>query len=69
MLDAFRAPAPTMQVHQLVQCGRHIIGRIAARSDNKNPRTFIPGNKMAFPGVKQEAQIRDIIAYLRQATK
>jgi len=35
----------------------------------ENPRTFIPGNKMAFPGVKQEAQIKDILAYLRQATK
>jgi len=35
----------------------------------ENPRTFIPGNKMAFPGVKQEGQIKDIIAYLKEATK
>lgn len=35
----------------------------------ENPRTFIPGNKMAFPGVKQEQQVKDIIAYLKQATK
>lgn len=35
----------------------------------ENPRTFIPGNKMAFPGVKQEAQQKDIVAYLKQATK
>ena len=35
----------------------------------ENPRTFIPGNKMAFPGLKQESQIKDVIAYLKQATK
>lgn len=34
-----------------------------------NPRTFIPGNKMAFPGMKQEGQIKDLMAYLKQATK
>jgi cytochrome c len=34
-----------------------------------NPRTFIPGNKMAFPGMKQEDQVRDLMAYLRGATK
>ncbi len=35
----------------------------------ENPRTFIPGNKMAFPGMKQESQIKDVIAYLKEATK
>jgi cytochrome c len=34
-----------------------------------NPRTFIPGNKMAFPGMKQEEQVRDLMAYLKGATK
>lgn len=34
-----------------------------------NPRTFLPGNKMAFAGVKQDAQVKDILAYLKQATK
>lgn len=34
-----------------------------------NPRTFIPGNKMAFPGMKQEDQVRDLMAYLKGATK
>jgi cytochrome c len=34
-----------------------------------NPRAFIPGNKMAFPGMKQEGQIKDLMAYLKQATK
>lgn len=34
-----------------------------------DPHKFIPGDKMAFPGVKNEAQLNDLIAYLKQATK
>jgi cytochrome c len=30
----------------------------------KNPKQKIPGNKMAFAGVKDDAKIADIIAYL-----
>ena len=33
------------------------------------PRTYIPGNKMAFPGMKREDEIRNLLAYLREATK
>ncbi|MEJ0061285.1 MAG: cytochrome c family protein [Terricaulis sp.] len=29
-----------------------------------NPRTFLPGNRMAFIGIRDEAQRRDLIAYL-----
>ena len=32
----------------------------------KNPKAKVPGNKMAFPGVKDDAKIADIIAYLGQ---
>jgi cytochrome c len=32
----------------------------------KNPKTKIPGNKMAFAGVKDDTKIADIIAYLSQ---
>jgi cytochrome c len=32
----------------------------------KNPKQKIPGNKMAFPGVRDDAKIADIIAYLAQ---
>jgi len=35
----------------------------------RNPREFIPGNKMAFPGVKDDKQMANLIAYLRQATQ
>jgi cytochrome c2 len=34
-----------------------------------DPRKMIPGNKMAFPGLKTEQQREDLIAYLSQATK
>ncbi len=32
----------------------------------KNPKAKVPGNKMAFPGVKDDAKIADIIAFLGQ---
>ena len=33
-----------------------------------NPQTFLPGNRMAFGGVRDEAQRRDVIAYLMAET-
>ncbi len=33
------------------------------------PRTYIPGNKMAFPGMKREDEIKNLLAYLKDATK
>lgn len=34
-----------------------------------DPKGFIPGNKMVFPGIKKESEIADLIAYLKDATK
>ena len=31
----------------------------------ENPKADVPGNKMAFPGVKKEADRANVIAYLR----
>ncbi len=31
-----------------------------------NPRSFMPGNKMAFAGIKSEKEIRDLTAFLKQ---
>ena len=33
-----------------------------------NPRTFLPGNKMSFPGLQDETDRRDLIAYLKVET-
>jgi len=34
----------------------------------KNPKTFIPKNKMTFPGLKNDQQIDDLLAYLEAET-
>jgi cytochrome c len=30
------------------------------------PRKLVPGTKMAFPGIKKDQEIADVIAYLKQ---
>ncbi len=35
----------------------------------KDPKGFIPGNKMAFSGIKDDVQIADLIAYLKADPK
>ena len=34
-----------------------------------DPRGYIAGNKMAFPGLKKEDERADVIAYLKEATQ
>ena len=34
-----------------------------------DPRGYIPGNKMAFPGLKKEDERADVIAYLKGAAE
>ncbi|MFI4948395.1 MAG: c-type cytochrome [Alphaproteobacteria bacterium] len=34
-----------------------------------NPGAVVPGNKMAFPGLKDDTQIADLLAYLHQAAQ
>jgi len=35
----------------------------------RDPRGFLPGNRMAFPGVKDDTQLADLLTYLKQATR
>jgi cytochrome c len=35
----------------------------------RDPRGSMPGNKMAFPGIKNDTELANLIAYLHQATK
>jgi cytochrome c len=35
----------------------------------RNPKELVPGGKMAFPGIKDDGQIADLLAYLHQATR
>ena len=34
-----------------------------------DPKAFVPGDKMAFPGIKDDSQLGDLLAYLHQATQ
>ena len=36
------------------------------RPNLRNPREVVPGTNMAFPGLRQDQQITDVIAYLKQ---
>ncbi len=35
----------------------------------RNPKEMVPGGKMAFPGIKDDKEIADLLAYLHQATQ
>ena len=35
----------------------------------RDPKGSMPGNKMAFPGIKSDTEMADLLAYLHQATK
>jgi len=35
----------------------------------ENPRKLVPGTKMAFPGLRSEEDIKNVIDYLKEASK
>ena len=35
----------------------------------RDPKSLVPGDKMAFPGIKDDNQLADLLAYLHQATQ
>jgi cytochrome c len=34
-----------------------------------SPKLFIPGTRMAFPGIASDKEVADLLAYLREATQ
>jgi cytochrome c len=34
----------------------------------KDPKGYIPGNKMAFAGLKKEDEVENLVAYIKQAS-
>lgn len=34
-----------------------------------DPKSYVKGNKMVFPGIKKESEIANLIAFLKDATK
>ena len=34
-----------------------------------DPKQFIPGTRMAFPGITSDKEVADLLAYLREATQ
>src|SRR5213078_760721 len=43
--------------------------RAATSDEVKDPHGFIPGNTMTFPGIKDNRQRADLLAYLKEATQ
>lgn len=35
----------------------------------RDPQGFIPGDRMGFPGIKDDQELADLLAYLKQATQ
>ena len=35
----------------------------------RDPKNLVPGGKMAFPGLKDDKQLADLLAYLHQAAQ
>ena len=35
----------------------------------RGPKQFVPGTRMAFPGIASDKEVADLLAYLREATQ
>jgi cytochrome c2 len=34
-----------------------------------DPKAYVPGNRMAFPGLKKQEDIKNLIAYLKEESQ
>lgn len=62
MVEGFRYSAPMREKAD---------GGLAWTEDNlkaylRNPKEVVPGGSMAYPGLRNEQQLNDLIAYLKQ---
>ena len=57
------AYSPAMQASNIVWNEENLAKYIA------DPKGFVAGNKMAFAGVKKEEDLKNVVAYLLEATK
>ena len=63
-VEGFRYSAPMRQKAE----GGLIWTEENLRPYLQNPREVVPGTAMAFAGLRNEQQLNDLIAYLKQAT-
>lgn len=62
-LPSFKRYSPALKSAK-VQWGDQTLDQYLA-----DPKAFIPGNRMAFPGLKDDSERADLIAFLKKATQ
>lgn len=60
--EGFKTYSPAMQKAGLVWTDENLTKYL------RSPKTFIPGNRMIFVGLKKDEDAANVIAYLKQAT-
>lgn len=61
--EGFKNYSPAMQKSDLVWTEENLAKYL------KDPKGFIPGNRMIFAGLKKDEDIAGVIAYIEQASK
>jgi cytochrome c len=61
--EGFKNYSPAMQKSDIVWTEENLAKYL------KDPKGFIPGNRMIFAGLKKDEDIANVIAYIEQASK
>jgi cytochrome c len=51
------------------ECGGLVSDERTLARYARDPKAFIPGNKMAFPGLSSDEDLQNLLAYLKQRTR